>query len=113
MTISHQNCLGPDFLNGFATAAYQVEGGYLQDGRGLSVWDVALADKPNGNVACNSYNMMDEDVELLKTLGARVFRFSISWSRIIPKGGCQTVPMLIQAAATTQSMKKASRTIAN
>lgn len=83
----HHDSLPADFLSGFATAAYQIEGGYDQDGRGLSIWDVALKGQENGEVACNSYNMVEEDIALLKSLGAKVFRFSISWPRIVPKGG--------------------------
>ncbi|KAL1413456.1 hypothetical protein Q8F55_001223 [Vanrija albida] len=86
-TEQHHRALPAGFLRGFATAAYQIEGAHDQDGRGPSVWDVALKDKENGDVACNSYNMIEEDIALLKSLGANVFRFSISWPRIVPKGG--------------------------
>ncbi|WOO85425.1 Beta-glucosidase 1B [Vanrija pseudolonga] len=85
--------LPKDFQYGFATAAWQIEGGWDQDGRGPCVWD-DLAAKPgyiangdNGHVAANSYNLWREDVRVLKELGAKVYRFSVSWSRVIPKGG--------------------------
>lgn len=86
-TETHHGALPAGFLRGFATASYQIEGGHDQDGRKPSVWDVALKDKDNGEVACNSYNMIEEDIALLKSLGANVYRFSISWSRIVPLGG--------------------------
>ncbi|CAK7266625.1 hypothetical protein SEPCBS119000_002125 [Sporothrix epigloea] len=85
--------LPKDFLWGFATAAYQIEGGADQDGRGPSIWDTfcaipgKIADGSSGAVACDSYNRWKEDIQLLRTVGARAYRFSISWSRVIPLGG--------------------------
>ncbi|KXS96639.1 hypothetical protein AC578_6908 [Pseudocercospora eumusae] len=85
--------LPKDFLWGYATASYQIEGGAHEDGRGDSIWDVfcrqpgKIADGSNGDVACDSYHRYKEDVALLKQLGAKAYRFSISWSRVIPQGG--------------------------
>ncbi|OAA55585.1 beta-glucosidase [Niveomyces insectorum RCEF 264] len=85
--------LPKDFLWGFATASYQIEGGADQDGRGPSIWDTfcaipgKIADGSSGAVACNSYNLWQQDIDLLKSLGAQAYRFSISWSRVIPLGG--------------------------
>ncbi|RMZ80944.1 hypothetical protein DV738_g2440, partial [Chaetothyriales sp. CBS 135597] len=82
-----------DFLWGFATAAYQIEGAVDADGRGPSIWDTfckipgKIADGSSGDVACNSYNRTADDISLLKQTGAKAYRFSISWSRIIPLGG--------------------------
>ncbi|KAL3419391.1 beta-glucosidase a [Phlyctema vagabunda] len=82
-----------DFLWGFATASYQIEGAPEADGRGPSIWDTfckipgKIADASSGDVACDSYNRTAEDIELLKVTGAKAYRFSISWSRIIPIGG--------------------------
>lgn len=82
-----------DFVWGAATAAYQVEGGAFQDGKGPSIWDTFSHVTPsrtsgaNGDVACDHYNRMPEDVELMESLDLDVYRFSISWSRIIPLGG--------------------------
>ncbi len=86
--LSFQGIIPESFLHGYSSASYQVEGGYQQDGRGLSVWDANLRDAPtgNGNVACDSYNLWKEDVKLLQQYGATGYRFSISWSRIIPLG---------------------------
>ncbi|RVX70599.1 hypothetical protein B0A52_05251 [Exophiala mesophila] len=85
--------LPANFLWGFATAAYQIEGGATADGRGPSIWDTftkipgKIAGGATGDVACDSYHRTDQDIELLKKLGAKVYRFSISWSRVIPLGG--------------------------
>jgi 6-phospho-beta-glucosidase len=81
-----------DFLWGAASAAYQVEGAYHEDGKGLSVWDV-FAHQPgrtyrdtNGDVAMDHYHRMKEDVALMAELGLKVYRFSISWPRVLPLG---------------------------
>ncbi|HEY2465849.1 MAG TPA: family 1 glycosylhydrolase, partial [Steroidobacteraceae bacterium] len=82
----------PDFLWGCATSAYQIEGAVAADGRGRSNWDI-FAHTPGkthhgdtGDVAADSYHLFKEDVQLLKGLGAKTYRFSISWSRIFPEG---------------------------
>ncbi len=75
------------------TPSYQIEGGAAQDGRGPSIWDAfcaipgKIADGSSGVVACDSYNRWREDIELLQKVGAKAYRFSISWSRVIPLGG--------------------------
>jgi beta-glucosidase len=81
-----------NFLWGCATAAYQVEGAANEDGRGPSIWDT-FSHTPGktfhgdtGDVADDSYHLYKEDVRLLKNLGAKVYRFSISWPRIFPDG---------------------------
>lgn len=85
--------LPADFIWGAATAAYQVEGAAAQDGKGKSIWDTYSHLEPsrtngaNADVACDHYNRVDEDIQLLKSLGMDTYRFSISWSRIIPLGG--------------------------
>lgn len=85
--------LFPDgFLWGAATAAYQIEGGAQEDGRGESIWDVfaripgAVADGHNGDTACDHYHRYSEDVALMKELGMQAYRFSTSWSRCMPDG---------------------------
>lgn len=81
-----------DFLWGVSTAAYQIEGAYLEDGKSLSVWDTFtntqgnIYRNQNGNIACDHYHRYKEDVALMKGLGVDVYRFSISWSRILPNG---------------------------
>ncbi|KAJ9099310.1 hypothetical protein QFC21_004191 [Naganishia friedmannii] len=83
----YKHSLPSEFLHGYASASYQIEGGYQQDGRGLSNWDVYLKDRDNGNDAVDSYNRWREDVKLLKQYGCDVYRFSVSWSRVKPLGG--------------------------
>lgn len=81
-----------DFLWGSASAAYQVEGAYNQDGKGKSVWDdfVKIPGKTfkgsNGEVAVDHYNRFKEDVALMAEQGLKTYRFSIAWSRILPAG---------------------------
>lgn len=85
--------LPSDFKWGFATASYQIEGAVDEDGRGPSIWDTfckipgKIADGSSGTVACDSYHRTKEDIDLLKSLGCNSYRFSLSWSRIIPLGG--------------------------
>lgn len=81
-----------DFLFGAATSACQVEGAALLDGKGPSIWDT-LAGRPgtilDGStpaVACDQYHRIHEDIAILKELGIQSYRFSISWSRILPDG---------------------------
>jgi beta-glucosidase len=80
------------FLWGVATSAYQIEGATTQDGRGPSVWDTfthtpgMIRGGDTGDVACDSYHRLGEDLELLATLGASAYRFSIAWPRIQPSG---------------------------
>lgn len=80
-----------DFLWGAATASAQIEGGWNEDGRTPSIWDVAPKGKIKGDatchVACDHYHHWREDVAIMKELGLRSYRFSISWSRIMPEEG--------------------------
>jgi len=86
------------FLWGCATASYQIEGAVAEDGRKPSVWDTFshTPDKTfqgqTGDVADDSYHLYKEDVRLLKSLGAKCYRFSISWPRIFPDGTGQPNP---------------------
>ena len=77
-----------NFLWGAASAAYQVEGGATADGRGPSIWDTWCKqnNRASGDNACFSYQRWREDVALLKNLGVDAYRFSISWSRVLPTG---------------------------
>ncbi len=83
---------GKDFLFGTATAAYQIEGGWNEDGKGLSIWDVfthtkgKIRDGSTGDVACDTYHDFQTDVDLMSSLKMDAYRFSISWSRVLPQG---------------------------
>jgi beta-glucosidase len=80
------------FLWGSATASYQVEGAVNEDGRGPSIWDVFshTPGKTNngdtGDVANDHYHLYKSDIALMKTLGLKTYRFSVSWSRVFPQG---------------------------
>ncbi len=83
----------PDsFTWGTATSAYQVEGAWNIDGKGLSIWDEfvrrpgAVRNGYRGDVACDHYTKYRDDILLLKDLGVKAYRFSVSWPRIIPEG---------------------------
>lgn len=81
-----------DFMWGAASAAYQVEGAWNEDGKGPSIWDVCGRDRnviqynETGDVACDHYHRYKEDVAIMKEMGLKCYRFSISWSRVIPNG---------------------------
>lgn len=81
-----------NFIWGSATAAYQVEGAAHEDGRGESIWDRYCAVPGNvlngdsGEVACDHYHRYKEDIALMKKMGLQAYRFSISWSRVLPDG---------------------------
>ena len=80
------------FLWGAATAAYQVEGAAREDGRGPSIWDTFARTPGNitngdtGDVACDHYHRWQSDVALMADLGLKGYRFSVSWTRILPDG---------------------------
>jgi len=81
-----------DFLWGAATASYQIEGAWDEDGKGESIWDrfchtSGKIDKADtGDIACDHYHRYKEDVENMKRLGLKAYRFSVSWPRVIPEG---------------------------
>ncbi|MFI7133101.1 GH1 family beta-glucosidase [Nonomuraea sp. NPDC050153] len=81
-----------NFLWGTATAAYQVEGAWNEDGRGPSIWDTfshtpgLVTNGDTGDVACDHYHRLEEDLDLLAGLGVGAYRFSISWPRVQPGG---------------------------
>ncbi|KAM4731093.1 lactase/phlorizin hydrolase-like [Anableps anableps] len=89
----HYGQFSQDFLWGVSSSAYQIEGGWNEDGKGPSVWDT-FTQKPGsgipedaiGNVACDSYNRLNEDLYMLQAMEVKSYRFSLSWSRIFPNG---------------------------
>jgi beta-glucosidase len=83
----------PDgFLWGTATSSYQIEGAWNEDGKGESIWDRfahsagKIKSNDTGDLALDHYHRYKEDVHLIKAVGAKAYRFSISWPRIFPKG---------------------------
>ncbi|KAL2578859.1 hypothetical protein AAZV13_15G029700 [Glycine max] len=81
------------FIFGTASAAYQYEGAAKEDGKGASIWDTfthkypdKIQDRSNGDIAVDQYHRYKEDVQIMKYMNLDAYRFSISWSRILPKG---------------------------
>src|SRR5262245_56880664 len=86
----------PDgFAWGVATSSYQIEGAWNEDGKGESIWDRyahtpgKIKNGDTGDVANDHYHLYREDIALMKDIGARAYRFSISWPRIFPDGAGQ------------------------
>lgn len=85
--------LSPNFIFGAATAAFQIEGANQEDGRCESIWDRFCAtpgrvlNGDDGSVACDHYHRLDEDLDLIQSLGFEAYRFSVAWPRIEPKPG--------------------------
>lgn len=81
-----------DFLFGAATAAYQVEGAWNEDGKGMSNWDQfskipgKTFEGTNGDIAIDHYHRYKEDIALMAEMGLESYRFSIAWTRIFPNG---------------------------
>uniref|UniRef100_A0A663NB14 beta-glucosidase n=1 Tax=Athene cunicularia TaxID=194338 RepID=A0A663NB14_ATHCN len=81
-----------NFTWGVSSSAYQIEGGWDADGKGPSIWDNFshvpgnIKNGDTGDIACDSYNKVEEDIYLLRALGVKNYRFSLSWSRIFPSG---------------------------
>ncbi|XP_077986137.1 cytosolic beta-glucosidase-like [Glandiceps talaboti] len=81
-----------DFIWSTATAAYQIEGGWDADGKGVHIWDTYAHEPGNidngdtGDVACDSYNKWQEDIKIMNDMKMKYYRFSISWARILPNG---------------------------
>jgi beta-glucosidase len=80
------------FVWGVGTSSYQIEGAVTQDGRGASIWDTFAHTPGNvfrgdtGDVACDSYNRLEDDVRIIRELGVGAYRFSVAWTRVQPNG---------------------------
>ncbi|WP_407497289.1 GH1 family beta-glucosidase [Elizabethkingia anophelis] len=87
-----KEAFGKDFIWGVSTAAYQIEGAHNLDGKGPSVWDTFVQKRNKifrnhtGDIACDHYNRYIDDLYLMHSMNIRNYRFSISWSRILPEG---------------------------
>ncbi len=81
-----------NFAWGVATAAYQIEGAWNEDGKGESIWDRFshspgnILDGTTGDIACDHYRRFPEDIKLMQELGIKNYRMSISWPRVMPSG---------------------------
>ncbi|MGA5470588.1 GH1 family beta-glucosidase [Streptomyces arboris] len=86
------NAFPADFTWGVATAAYQIEGAVTEDGRSPSIWDTfshtpgTIDGGDTGDIACDHYHRVPEDIGLIKQVGADAYRFSIAWPRVVPGG---------------------------
>ena len=87
----------PNFVWGAATSAYQIEGAWNEDGKGPSIWDT-FAHTPGkiyhgetGDTAIDAYHLWKSDIQLMKSLGLKTYRFSIAWSRVLPSGRIQSI----------------------
>ncbi|WP_263371674.1 GH1 family beta-glucosidase [Granulicella cerasi] len=81
-----------EFLWGTATASYQVEGAWNVDGRGVSIWDTfshkpgQIPNNDNGDIADDEFHRYKSDIAMLRELGVKAYRFSVSWPRVMPNG---------------------------
>ncbi len=81
-----------NFIWGTASASYQIEGAYQEDGKGPSIWDIfshtpgKTTDGDTGDIACDAYHRYEEDLDLMQQHGIKHYRFSISWTRLFPQG---------------------------
>ncbi|AIL46535.1 GH1 family beta-glucosidase [Elizabethkingia anophelis] len=87
-----KEAFGKDFIWGVSTAAYQIEGAHNLDGKGPSVWDKFVQKRNKifrnhtGDIACDHYNRYIDDLYLMHSMNIHNYRFSVSWSRILPEG---------------------------
>jgi len=92
MPIDPPHLFPEHFVWGVATSAFQIEGASRAHGKGASIWDRfcaqpgAIADGSNGDVACDHYHRLEEDLDLIAALGVDAYRFSVSWPRVQPQG---------------------------
>lgn len=88
----------PTFLWGAATASYQIEGAWNEDGKGESIWDRfshtpgRIEDQSTGDTACDHYHRYADDIALMRRLGLKAYRFSTAWTRVLPRGRGRVEP---------------------
>nr|DAD22979.1 TPA_asm: hypothetical protein HUJ06_024442 [Nelumbo nucifera] len=101
-----RNQISVDFLFGTSTSAYQTEGAILEDGRGLSNWDVfshipgKIETGENADTADDHYHLYLQDIDLMHSLGVNAYRFSISWARILPRNIIDNLLLWIEPFVT-------------
>ena len=87
-----------NFIWGAATASYQIEGAWNEDGKGESIWDrfshtpCKVDNRDTGDTACSHYHSWEDDIDLMKEIGLHAYRFSVSWPRLLPDGRDRTNP---------------------
>ncbi|KAK1588098.1 hypothetical protein Q3G72_019815 [Acer saccharum] len=93
LSIFNRSSFPTEFVFGTASSSYQYEGAAKEDGRGPSIWDTythnssdRISDRSNGDIAVDFYHRYKEDVQIMKDMNLDAFRFSISWSRLLPRG---------------------------
>ena len=90
---TRQRNFSDQFVFGVATAAYQIEGAVLEDGRGATIWDTfshtpgKVHNGDTGDVACDHYHLWEQDLDLIASLGVDAYRFSLAWARLFADGG--------------------------
>jgi len=90
--VSRSRRFPADFVWGASTSAYQIEGAVREDGRGVSIWDTfshtpgKVRGGDTGDIACDSYHRIEDDLDLLSELGVGAYRFSVAWPRVQPSG---------------------------
>ncbi|MEN8041833.1 MAG: family 1 glycosylhydrolase, partial [Actinomycetota bacterium] len=78
-----------EFAWGVSTSAYQIEGAWNEEGKGPSIWDTMAHTLPmdeTGDVACDHYHRLEDDLDLLVEMGLNAYHFSVAWSRVLPDG---------------------------
>jgi beta-glucosidase/6-phospho-beta-glucosidase/beta-galactosidase len=87
-----KNIFPANFKFGVSTSSYQVEGGWLEGGKGMSIWDAYshtpgfIANSDTGDIANDMYHLYPQDIELMAKMNVKNYRFSIAWNRILPSG---------------------------
>ena len=97
-SLLHKQLFGDHFIWGVSTAAFQIEGATNIDGKGVSIWDTftkrkgKILNNDNAEIASDFYIRYKEDIDLLHQLNIPNFRFSISWTRVLPNGEGEVNP---------------------
>jgi hypothetical protein len=102
-SVTESNVFPSTFNFGVSTSSYQVEGGWLEGNKGLSIWDAyshipgRIANNDTGDIANDMYHLYKSDIEIMQQHNIRHYRFSIAWNRIMPTGLFQFPPPFFSA----------------